>query len=348
LTGYRPSLDGVRAVAIALVMAEHAKIDLISAGGIGVDVFFVLSGFLITGLLTAEVEGSGRLGFKAFYVRRAARLYPALLALVVVGGLVLWREGVAARRLLEAGGIAGAYLTDLFSFGHSTVWALWGFTWSLSIEEHFYLLWPPVLYLLLRRGGRANAVRWAGVGAAAGAVAVVLLAVDGTFGPPPLYFQPQAHVGGLLVGCALALAPRLPEWTRHLAGPSLVALLLLVLVSPSPLHATYFRLLPLTWVLTGALIVGLNHPGRTAALLAWEPIRLVGVISYGLYLYHQLVFHEVARHLHTNRPTLILVEVAATLVVAAISYRFLESPVRARGRALAARFSPRAESAAGA
>lgn len=339
--GYRPSLDGLRAVAITLVMAEHAKIGFARAGGMGVDVFFVLSGFLITGLLTAEVTGSGRLGFRAFYLRRATRLYPALLALVTVGGAVLaLDQGVAVRALVKSGLIAFTYLTDLFTFGHGHLWALWGFTWSLAIEEHFYLLWPPLLLLLLRRGSRTAATRWAWAGAGIGTLLVVALAVPGAGGPPSFYFQPQAHLGGLMVGCAVALASRRPAWTRYAAGPALAGLLLLVVLSPSPVHAGYFRLLPLVWALTAVLIVSLEHPSRTAALLGWNPWRLIGLVSYGLYLYHQLVYREVAEHLHQTRLVMVATEIVLSVVVAGLSYRFLESPIRARGRAAAARLDP--------
>jgi peptidoglycan/LPS O-acetylase OafA/YrhL len=335
--GYRPSLDGLRAVAITLVMAEHAKLGVARAGGLGVDVFFVLSGFLITGLLTAEQTRSGRISFRAFYLRRASRLYPALIALVTVGGAVVAHEQKAPlRTLVKAGLIASTYLTDLFTFGHSTVWALWGQTWSLAIEEHFYLLWPPILLFLLRRASRRAAERWALAGAAVGAAAAVLLAVPGHGGPPTFYFQPQAHAGALLLGCAVALRPRWPDWTRHLGGPALLLLLAVVVVSPSPVHVAYYRIsLPVVWVLTAALLVGLENASRTARALAWEPWRLIGLVSYGLYLYHQLVFSVVARHLDASRPVLVATQVAVSLAVAAVSYHFLEAPIRQRGRRLA-------------
>jgi peptidoglycan/LPS O-acetylase OafA/YrhL len=336
---YRPSLDGVRAVAIVLVMAEHAQVGLARAGGLGVDVFFVLSGFLITGLLAAEHQRAGRIRFGAFYLRRATRLYPALLALVTVGAAVVAAEqDTPLRTLVKAGLIAGAYLTDLFTFGHSSAWALWGHTWSLAVEEHFYLLWPPVLLLLLHRGSLRTARRWALAGAVVGALVAVVSAVPGPAGPPSIYFQPQTHAGGLLLGCAVALVPHRPLWTRRLAAPALALLLLLVVASPSPVHARYFEVsLPLVWVLTAALLVGLEHPSRTAALLGWNPWRLVGLVSYGLYLYHQVVFLVVREHLHAGRHTVIAVQMLLSLAVAAASYRWLEAPIRRWGRERAGR-----------
>ncbi|MCW2600194.1 MAG: hypothetical protein JWM02_2023 [Frankiales bacterium] len=336
---YRPSLDGLRALAITLVMAEHAQIGLARAGGLGVDVFFVLSGYLITGLLAGEHARTQRIRFGAFYLRRATRLYPALLALVTVGGVVLWLElKTPWRHLAKAGLIAATYLTDLFSFGHGSTWALWGHTWSLAVEEHFYLLWPPVLLLLLRRGSRVAAKWWALAGAVAGVVVVVALAVPGHAGPPTFYFQPHAHAGALLLGCAVALTPAWPAWSKNLTAPALLGLLALILVSPSPVHASYYRVsLPLAWLLTAALLVGLEAESGLSRALAWRPWRRIGVISYGLYLYHQLVFFVVGRHLTASHRAVVVTEFLVCFVVADLSYRFLEAPIRRRGQQRAAR-----------
>jgi peptidoglycan/LPS O-acetylase OafA/YrhL len=349
VASYRPSLDGLRAVAITWVLCEHAHLGPARAGGLGVDIFFVLSGYLITGLLTAQHESSGRIGFQAFYVRRAARLYPALLLLVTLGGAVVVLDGnVPVRQLAKAGLIASTYLTDLFTFGHGHTWAVWGFTWSLSIEEHFYLLWPPVLLLLLSRGSLSLARFFALAGAALGVIVTVTSAVDSTGGGPPLlYFQPQAHFGAMLLGCAVALTPRWPAWTRYLTGPALFALLVGILVSPSPLHQAYYQVsLPVAWLLTAAVLIGLEHDSRTSRLLGWNPWRLIGVVSYGLYLYHQLVYFEVGKHFHHGRIAVVGAQGLASLVVATLSYRYFEAPIRRRGRALGASLEPEASAAA--
>ena len=267
-------------------------------------------------------------------MRRALRLTPALFLLLTVGALVVALEvHPSTRQLVEGSLIAGTYLTDVFTFTSSTAWAVWGNTWSLAIEEHFYLIWPPLLLLLLRGGGR-SAARWlVGIAAVIGIATVMLLAV-GSPGPGParFYFQPQAHAGGLLVGCFVALLPQGPRWTRHVAPIALLALVLLALLSPGPQRVTYFQVaVPLTWLLTGALLFGLEHESVTSSRLGGWPFRRVGVVSYGIYLYHQVLFLVVARHVHARRSVVLAIELLVTLVVAELSFRLVESPIRARG-----------------
>lgn len=334
VTRYHPCLDGLRAIAIGLVLAAHAGLRVGRAGALGVDIFFVLSGYLITGLLVRERETYGSIELKAFYLRRALRLFPALLVLITVGALVLSFElHTPTRQLLLGGLVAGAYLTDVLSFTSSTVWAVWGNTWSLSIEEHFYLIWPPLLIFLLRSGRRSAAFLVVGAGALVGFATVMLLAVGSpTAGPARFYFQPQAHAGALLLGCVVALAPVAPRWTRHLAPASLVALAGVALLSPGPQNEVYFQVsIPAVWLLTGAMLLGLEFESLTARALALRPLRRVGVVSYGLYLYHQVVFLVVAQHLHAQRAVVLVVQLAVALLVAELSFRLLESPIRRYG-----------------
>lgn len=149
---YRPWLDGVRAVACAMVIVQHAVgWEKISPGGSGVGLFFALSGYLITGLLLDERSRSGRISLMRFYVRRAARLAPALcLMLAATSALLLAMGGQAAR--LAVGAIPSLfYVTNYYALAHGDFPAVFGPTWSLAVEEHFYLIWPCALAFLIRR-----------------------------------------------------------------------------------------------------------------------------------------------------------------------------------------------------
>lgn len=341
---YRPALDGLRAVAIAGVMAEHLHLRHVPAGGLGVDVFFVLSGYLITGLLVGERSKTGSLNLRAFYIRRVARLYPALLAVLVIGGMLVVADlGASAGPVTRGGLIAGTYLTDVATYTHSSVWAIWGFTWSLAIEEHFYLIWPAVMLMVVKRRWslRATAIVCAAVALVAGEIT----AKSGGAGPATAYFQPQTHAFGLLAGCALAVTTT-PRWTRHLSLPALVGIFAFMCVGPSAVHATYLRLsVPAICVLTVVVLAGLEHEAIIGSALAWVPIRRVGVISYGLYLYHQVLFSEVNKHVGGGRPLHIVAGVLVAIAVAEISYRFYESPIRGYGRRLGRRVEGEEEAA---
>lgn len=328
---YQPALDGVRALAIAGVVAQHLHLAHAPAGALGVDVFFVLSGYLITGLLVAERETTGTVNLRAFYLRRALRLYPALLAVLVIGGsLVVLDLDAPARPVVIGGLLAAAYLTDLATFTHTTAWAAWGFTWSLAIEEHFYLLWPAGLRRMLR--GRVDPRAVALCSAVVALVIGEVTARAGHGGPATAYFQPQTHAFGLLVGCALALS-RPGGWARWLTAPCLAGLVLLMTLGPSAASASFIRVgVPVACLFTVGLLAGLEHRSPAERLLGIAPLRRLGVISYGLYLYHLVVFAVVAHHLHAQHDVLMVVEVAAAVAVADLSYRFYEAPLRARGR----------------
>jgi peptidoglycan/LPS O-acetylase OafA/YrhL len=231
-------LDGIRAVAISAVLADHLRLQSVHAGALGVDVFFVLSGYLITGLLVAEHRKTGRIDLPAFYLRRATRLYPALIAFLAAGAVIdLFDLQVAGSTVVWATLIAGTYITDIMTYTDNVTWLLYAHTWSLSIEEHFYLIWPAGLLVARRRRLDVRALAFGG--------ALVFLVVGFLAAAPPRngiaydYFQPQAHAFSLLAGCSLALVAA-PRVARHLALPCLLAIAVLVVVGP-PLGLNYLR-----------------------------------------------------------------------------------------------------------
>jgi peptidoglycan/LPS O-acetylase OafA/YrhL len=209
--GYRPALDGLRGVAVLAVVATHSKLASGWAGDVGVDIFFVLSGFLITSLLIEEWNAFHSISLRRFYARRALRLLPALM--VVIAVFVIWHcvansRAVAARTALDG-------LNALF---YSTNWMLalglrqpvhvFAHTWTLSIEEQFYLTWPLILILLLSRSGsRGSMLRWVVLGIFLFFIERVLITASAPSGLYNwLFYGTDARADAMLTGCAAAIA----------------------------------------------------------------------------------------------------------------------------------------------
>ena len=340
--GYRRGLDGLRGVAILAVLGLHTRHatgwPLLPGGGLGVDVFFVLSGFLITSLLLEEHAGSGSVSLKRFYIRRALRLFPALvllLAALALGASAMLAPEEAAHTL-RAIPIAFLYLSDLaIAFGPVDLGAL-THTWSLAVEEQFYLLWPPLLCAALR-AGLPRPVIATGTALLAGALALVrALLWDGPASVPRLYFSIDTRADALLIGC---LAAMLASWRLLPRTPATEALLLrwgrisaavlaaLVLAVPFSTPALYLGGFTLAALAAAVVILGLlaGSQGAGAALLEQGWLVAVGRISYGLYLWHYPVF-KAARQLAAPTPVRLLVAFAATFAVAGLSFALVERP----------------------
>jgi peptidoglycan/LPS O-acetylase OafA/YrhL len=350
-------LDGLRALAIGAVLSLHWLSwysPFLHGGSIGVDVFFVLSGFIITTMLWRGwvPEGTVAASWWAFVRRRIARLYPALLGLVV-GAVVLY--AITPEAPTAAGEVArrGAFV---LSQG-SAVWAasqhgsLWlpalhpfGQTWSLAIEWYFYLLWPVVVLLARARGVSARRLAIGSLVAAVPLYAMALPLRDFWF-----YFTPPARFAELLVGAALALAyqvgglPTTP-W-RHATAASVGALVVIgtITVLAPAAHSALYRYVdvPATVAATVVLIhAGYSNPGGPVhRLLGHRWLALVGRCSYSLYLWHIVPLLLLERAwLPVSTPVRGLLVVAATVVLTALSYRFLERPfLRGRSDVLRAR-----------
>ena len=226
--GYHPSLTGLRGVAIALVVAFHLGLPLPGGGMVGVTLFFALSGFLITSLIVAEIDRTGRLDLVAFYVRRGRRLLPPLLAIV---GLFMLLEAAVGILPSTAG-------NDLLALTYLGNWArvmgdpmgLWNHTWSLAIEEQFYVVWPALLLLVLSLGAIRS--RWLAVLVLAAALASALLRV-GLLPQAPvsdrIYFGSDTRAEAILLGSAIALirhhgrASSVPGWLGYAGVTALLA-----------------------------------------------------------------------------------------------------------------------------
>ena len=364
-----PALNGIRGVAVALVVAGHGGIPGVDGGFIGVDLFFVLSGFLITSLLLDELGRTGRIDLRGFWIRRARRLLPALLlmGLAVVAVRTLFspdsvetlRTDAVAAFLWTANWAFIAHKADYFSQGAAP--SPLQHTWSLGVEEQYYLVWPALLVLIAL--ALAGLARWrgatatlgrvrivvavvAGLGVLASAAEAVLMASDARLNR--VYFGTDTRAQALLVGAAAA-ALLVRDWPAVLAGWSLirsrwvkwVARILPVLgvvVLAEVVHratgsATEFRhgLLIVVAVAAAAVIVptALDQDGPVARVLEVPPLVWLGVISYGVYLWHWPVFLVLngERTGWAGYP-LFAARCAATLGAAALSWWLIEQPVR--------------------
>ncbi|MEO7754699.1 MAG: acyltransferase family protein [Terracoccus sp.] len=360
-------LDGLRAIAIVAVLVFHLNPAWLPGGFLGVDVFFVVSGFLITTLLVHEHRRSGRIDFARFWVRRARRLLPALVLTVTVS--VLIARTVSADLLVNIGRQIGGALTfstnwvEILagsSYFDQTAPQLFMNFWSLAVEEQFYLLWPLTVLLLLSVG--SSRVRTlVALGLAAGST--VLMAVLYTPGTDAtrVYYGTDTHLMGLMLGAALAFAWANPglalriaptNWGRvgsyavPLAGAVLLALFVLLDESDPFTFRGGFLLASLA---TGALVLGLldRHPTGPTAFqrMTRHPVATwVGVRSYAIYLWHWPVILIIAQdnpsvpgttsHLLTR-----LWCVVVTLALSDLTYRFVETPFRRDGfRVVGSRF----------
>jgi peptidoglycan/LPS O-acetylase OafA/YrhL len=346
--GRRPALDGLRGIAILLVMLEHT--GLLKNGYVGVDVFFGLSGFLITTLLYEEWERSGGISFRRFYERRARRLLPALL--LVLGAFVLlyvlfnpWRGWPVGQRVATTLLFANNWVAGL---GHQHDLGALSPTWSLAQEEQFYLLWPALLWLMLRAGLRPAVV----LGVLALAIVGLLEAVPHVERAVPAYsayFSPLDRSAELLLGCAGAVLwrNRYVPWPLRWRSTEwlLIAGFLILLFDHS---------LPLRWIYLGCaaisvpLIVVLLSAtdGLVARVLRCKPLAYLGKISYALYLFN-LVIHNLATHFLPGRSIYLYAAItfAASIPAAGASWHVVESRVlgrRAPGRPLRGLFGIRA------
>ncbi len=326
--GFRPDIEGLRGVAVLLVVLGHLT-GWPRGGFVGVDVFFVISGFLITGLLVSERERTGRVSLRGFYLRRARRLLPA-------GVLVLVVTDVAAALLLLPSRAHATVLDSLWSLGflanvHFAALGTDYFSltrapsavqhyWSLSVEEQFYLVWPCLVIAAFALHGRRALIAVAGVAVAA-SLTWSIVSTQRT--PAAAYFSSPARAWELGAGALLVLlAPRLPAAVTWLGGAGLVASV--VLITPSTHVPGYALLLP---VLSTAGIIG---AGGTRLGLGLRPLRYVGKISYSLYLWHWPVI-VLGATLPGGTTTLAKAGLLTLAVLlSSASYHLVEQPFRHR------------------
>ncbi|HEY0870086.1 MAG TPA: acyltransferase family protein [Acidothermaceae bacterium] len=355
-----PGLDGLRAIAVVGVLLYHAGVGWIPGGFLGVDLFFVISGFLITSLLLAESDLTGRISLRHFYLRRARRLLPALAAMlvVVVSFMAVFFRGDLGQARGDVAAAASYVSNWWYVLHHRSYFVAAGrpsplqHLWSLAVEEQFYLVWPVVVVALVATRAR---LRWITVVAVAGALGSAFwmrtLAIRGNVpfdtDSSRVYFGTDTHASALLLGAAAAafmtgLAGRrvvtLPAIARHLID--MAALAGLVALGWSMYAVGYYT--PslyrggfLEFAAIAAVVVAIvSAPGGwLGRALDVAPMRWIGERSYGLYLWHWPVFVYTRPGLdwQLHGAVALGVRLAIVAVLTELSYRFVEVPLRRRG-----------------
>ena len=350
---YIHSVDGLRAVAVIAVLLYHLGIDWIPGGFLGVDLFFVISGYVITGLILDSIARSGTLDLRAFYLSRIRRLVPALIAMIVFTTLFI---GVYAPDTVRR------FIADIpYVLTGSMNWALVSrqqdyfeaigrppllqHTWSLAVEAQFYLIWPLVLLFILRYFGKKNIPFAALAIALASGVALFAYSIridSQESAISHVYFGTDTHSIGLFLGSALAVSwqpqnlskeitKRAQDFVDFIGVVGLLGLLSTFLFINETDPTLYRIAFPLSALFGCATLISVVHPAsRFAPLLSTRPLIWIGERSYGIYLWHWIVFQ-------LTRPSIDLVgddwalyalRILIVFALADISLRYIEIPVR--------------------
>ncbi|MDT4961233.1 MAG: hypothetical protein QOF87_880 [Pseudonocardiales bacterium] len=344
-----PSLDGLRAVAITVVVAYHY--GHLSGGFLGVDLFFVLSGYLITRLLLAQQQRTGRFGLGWFWTRRVRRLAPAIIVLLLtvlvwvhfLDGPSLHRQTVGqARAALVYGSNWYNVLADVGYWDVSASSTPLNHLWSLAIEEQFYFVWPLVAALFLNRWRRGRVLAWLALGGAVASMVITPVVYAG-FGANAAYLGTETRVGAILLGAALALFAHRTSVARRIPGPAAKVALAVAAatgaawfgyacVTASVQSAALYRgglaassLAELALVAAVALYPG----GALDRVLGLSPLVALGRRSYSLYLWHYPIYALVSPQWTTlTGHSLLAWRIALTAAATEASYRLVETPIR--------------------
>jgi peptidoglycan/LPS O-acetylase OafA/YrhL len=351
---YLPGVDALRALAVLAVFFYHSSVGWMPGGFLGVDVFFVISGYLITSLLLREFRRGGHVRLGRFWLRRARRLLPAvgvLIAVTMIAAAIVEPDRIEQ---LRGDAIASlAYFANWhFVLGHQSYFegfqrpSLLTHLWSLSVEEQFYLFWPLAFAAGMKLFGRGRLL----LGVLAGALASVALAwilFDPGHDASRVYYGTDTHAVGLLVGVALALVWSPVELRRRRTGPlvgpllDVVGVLALAYLALSFLHVHDYDLAlwhgGYLWLalVTALLLAVLAHPAsRLGSILGRAPVLWLGLRSYSFYLWHYPVLMLTRPGLDVSLPRGVLVplQLLAVLALADLSYRFVELPFRGQAK----------------
>lgn len=342
---YIPCLDGIRACAFLLVFIGHAGYEKLVPGGLGVTVFFFLSGYLITTLLRIEAEDTGQVSLRQFYIRRAFRILPPLyitLFLAFVVDSLCFREP-AGNRLGWLSSVVWLYnYAELLSHDHARLPAGMGLIWTLAIEEHFYLIFPLLYKGSISRAWSRHRQSLTLVGVCA-AVLIWRCVLVFYFKTPLVpyvrwtYIATDARLDSIAFGCLLAVAHNpwcndVGGWLQRRAGifASLgCALILLSLIVREPhLRETVRYSLQGVALYPIFYFCVLQTNSAWVRWLSWSPLRWIGWISYSLYLCHEVVLGVLGHILPLRKPVLAIVSLAVSILFAWIMRALVETPLR--------------------
>jgi len=338
---FRPDIEGLRAVAVILVVLYHAGLPSLQGGFIGVDIFFVVSGYLITSLLAQELSSSGRINLSRFYARRARRLLPALTLVVVIVCLI---QAIIASPLVQVNVLKAALATILYSsnlyFAHTKLYYfLQGagsepllHTWSLAVEEQFYLVWPIFLLLLrnVLKSVRSRILVIAATTIISFMGCVWLTALNQVMA---FYLSParawEFSIGGLLAFVPLHWMTARETLCKWLGAAGLIALVLCgVLMADSARFPGYIAAIPVLATLA-ALQAGAGAPNSPVArVLKWRPLQYLGGISYSLYLWHWPVLMMAPEIVSSDSAAVRAACIVLSVGLAAITHVAVENPIR--------------------
>ncbi|MEU5561602.1 acyltransferase family protein [Micromonospora musae] len=353
-SAFRGDIEGLRAVAVLLVLVGHTNLAALPGGFVGVDVFFVISGYLITGLLVKELSETGRISIAGFYARRIRRLLPAA-AVVLIASLVLaylflprlrWSStgwDVVASGLYVMNWRLAEQAVDYLQADEAP--SILQHFWSLAVEEQFYLVWPMLLiavtWTLFRRGRRTGPAsrrrfeRRLLIGLAMVAIPSLAWSIHlSQSNPSQAYFHSTTRMWELALGGGLAILShhltRLPRWLAVGLGWGGVAAVVTagLVITPDLAFPGYVALLP---TLGAAAVIAAGPAagrGGPIALLGLAPIRLVGALSYSLYLWHWPLLVAAEARFGELTPAQAAVVVTLSVVPAALTYRLVENPIR--------------------
>jgi len=337
--GYVPELDGMRGFAILAVMVFHAISHIFTGGFIGVDIFFVISGFLITALLIKEYDRYEHIGLKNFYFRRILRLGPALIFFLLV-------YSIASFWLFEHWKALSNVTDSLIALFYMSNWArafdihtpdFLGHTWSLSIEEQFYILWPLTLRFLLKKiPSRKTILILVSSVAFFSWMLRIILSINGT-SVERLYNGLDTRADSLLMGCALGIAMssnlissniqhKFSTILKYISPLAALILIIVIFTAKEGSMSYYYWLLFLVEVLAVILILNifLARNSILSRIFSNKQLVWVGSISYGLYLWHYPIFRWIGSYYHFS--IVITIGTIATFIIATASYYLLEKP----------------------
>lgn len=353
---FRIDIQGLRAVAVLLVVAYHAGVGFLSGGYIGVDVFFVISGFLITTHLLESLDRHGRIPLAQFYANRARRILPAAFTVLIVTifASVIWVPPIQLKEMFQAAIATVLYAPNILfavegtNYLAETAPSIFQHYWSLGIEEQFYAFWPMLLgcgYWLCRRSEKT--LFWIVAGVVTFSFVMCLLMMDRS--QPWAFFSLPTRAWELGVGGLVAFLLRSRfSWLRSLWMGLLAWVGLLVLITvattfdASTPFPSFYAAIPV--LATAMMIIGGGAHSRLNAtsILAWRPFQFIGLISYSLYLVHWpiLVIPQAAAGLNNPLPVALTLALGvASVPVAYVLHKFVEDP--ARQAKFLANFRPR-------